>query len=102
MTVAMVGTSGWQYRDWREAFYPKELPQSNWLAHYATAFATVEVNNTFYRLPERATFEGWRRATAAGFLMSVKASRYITHIRRLRDVKDPIRLLWDRASGLGP
>jgi uncharacterized protein YecE (DUF72 family) len=97
-----VGTSGWQYRDWRDRFYPARLPQSEWLAYFAGVFETVEVNNSFYRLPERATFERWRRQTPEGFVVAVKASRYITHIRRLRDVGDAVDLLWGRATGLGP
>ena len=59
----LVGTSGWQYRDWREAFYPAGLPQKSWLAHYAEHFPTVEVNNAFYRLPEATTFARWAEQT---------------------------------------
>ena len=65
MTV-IIGTSGWQYRDWRGAFYPPKLPQRLWLEHYVQYFATVESNNAFYRLPERETFEKWRERTPAG------------------------------------
>jgi uncharacterized protein YecE (DUF72 family) len=61
--VILVGTSGWQYRDWRERFYPAKLPQRLWLEHFATRFATVEVNNAFYRLPERDVFAAWRART---------------------------------------
>jgi uncharacterized protein YecE (DUF72 family) len=96
-----VGTSGWQYRDWAGRLYPSGLPQEAWLPRYAEVFGTVEVNNSFYRLPERDTFERWRRFTPPGFVMAVKASRYVTHIRRLRDSGDPVRLLWERARGLG-
>ncbi len=84
----LVGTSGWQYRDWRGAFYPERLPQARWLEHYATQFPTVENNGTFYRLPVAGTFSAWRDRTPAGFLMGVKASRYLTHIRRLREPAD--------------
>jgi uncharacterized protein YecE (DUF72 family) len=97
-----VGTSGWQYRDWRGRLYPPGLPQAEWLPRYAEVFETVEVNNSFYRLPERDTFERWRRQTPPGFVVAVKASRYVTHIRRLRDAKDAVDLLWERARGLGP
>ena len=83
MTVR-VGTSGWQYRDWRPAFYPPRLPQSRWLEHYAAAFATVESNYAFYNLPRAEVFEGWAERTPADFVMAVKVSRYLTHIRRLR------------------
>lgn len=97
----LIGTSGWQYRHWRGAFYPKELPQSRWLEHYAERFQTVEVNNAFYRLPERSTFENWRERTPADFEVTVKASRYITHIKRLREPAEPVRRLLDRSRGLG-
>jgi uncharacterized protein YecE (DUF72 family) len=96
-----VGTSGWQYRDWRDSFYPRELAQSGWLRHYADRFATVELNNSFYRLPERATFDAWRAATPDDFVLAVKMSRYLTHIRRLRDPEEPVRRFLERAGGLG-
>jgi uncharacterized protein YecE (DUF72 family) len=102
----MIGTSGWQYPHWRERFYPAGLPQAKWLEHYAERFATVEVNNAFYRLPESSTFEAWRSRTPDDFVLTVKASRYITHLKRLREPAEPVRLLLDRArhleSKLGP
>ena len=98
--MMFVGTSGWQYRDWRNAFYPPDVPQSAWLTQYATRFATVEVNNTFYRLPDATTFHRWRAATPEGFTFAVKASRYITHLKRLRDPADPVDLLLERAGTL--
>jgi uncharacterized protein YecE (DUF72 family) len=98
---AHVGTSGWQYRDWRGAFYPKELPQREWLPYFAEHFETVEVNNSFYRLPEQETFERWREQTPDGFIVTVKASRFITHLKRLKDPEDPVALFWERATGLG-
>ena len=101
MTV-LVGTSGWQYRDWRDGLYPKGVPQRLWLEHYATTYMTVENNGTFYRLPARETFEGWRRRTPDDFVMAVKASRYLTHVRRLRDPAEPVARLLGAASGLGP
>jgi len=97
-----VGTSGWQYRDWRGAFYPRELATARWLEHYATRFPTVEANSPFYRLPERETFERWAAITPSQFTMAVKASRYLTHVRRLRDPADPVARLLDHATGLGP
>ncbi len=97
-----VGTSGWQYRDWKGPFYPQDLPQREWLGFYTTRFSTVELNNSFYRLPEAETFDRWRRETPAGFVMTVKASRFITHLKRLHDPKDPVDLLWERATQLGP
>jgi uncharacterized protein YecE (DUF72 family) len=99
--AVLVGTSGWQYDDWRGRFYPKDLPKSDWLRYFSEAFPTVEVNNTFYQLPKEETFVAWREASADGFLVTVKASRYITHLRRLRDCRDPVRLLWSRCRRLG-
>jgi uncharacterized protein YecE (DUF72 family) len=96
-----VGTSGWQYRDWRGVLYPEGVPQRRWLEHYAGQFATVENNNAFYRLPARETFAQWRERTPSGFVMAVKASRYLTHIRRLRDPAEPIARLLGAAAGLG-
>jgi uncharacterized protein YecE (DUF72 family) len=96
----LVGTSGWQYRDWREVVYDRR-PQREWLGAYAGEFPTVEVNNAFYRLPERSLFERWRDETPGGFVMAVKASRYLTHIRRLRDPEEPVSRLTERAAGLG-
>ncbi len=98
----LIGTSGWQYEDWRRVLYPRDLPRDRWLATYAERFATVEVNTTFYHLPRAETFARWGRETPEGFVCSVKASRYITHIRRLRDCEEPVRLLWSRAVELGP
>jgi uncharacterized protein YecE (DUF72 family) len=100
--VVRIGTSGWQYRDWRGPFYPERLAQRAWLEHYATAFDTVESNAAFYRLPERRTFEAWAERSPADFTMAVKASRYLTHIRRLRDPEESVDRLVDRAQGLGP
>ncbi len=97
----LIGTSGWQYRDWRGAFYPRDVPQRAWLEYYAARFAVVEVNNTFYRLPEPSTFEGWAARTPADFTFVLKASRYLTHVRRLRDPAEPVGRLLDRAAKLG-
>jgi uncharacterized protein YecE (DUF72 family) len=100
--VIFVGTSGWQYRDWRGPFYPDKLPQREWLPFYAGRFATTELNNSFYRLPEVTSFVRWREATPDGFAMAVKASRFLTHIRRLREPEEPLELFWSRAEALGP
>ncbi|MEU8620804.1 DUF72 domain-containing protein [Streptomyces sp. NPDC048623] len=100
MTV-FVGTSGWQYRDWRGVLYPEGVPQRLWLEEYARNFAAVENNAAFYRLPERATFAEWRERTPAGFVMAVKASRYLTHIKRLKDPGEPVARLMGRAEALG-
>jgi uncharacterized protein YecE (DUF72 family) len=96
-----VGTSGWQYADWRGALYPQQLPQSRWLEHYAERFETVEVNNTFYRLPPRSTFEDWRVRTPPDFHFAVKASRFLTHVKRLKEPKEPVARFLDHAGGLG-
>jgi len=99
--VILVGTSGWQYKDWRGPFYPRDLPQRLWLEHFAARFATVEVNNAFYRLPERDTFAQWRARTPSDFCVAVKVSRYLTHIKRLRDPAEPVARFMDRADALG-
>jgi uncharacterized protein YecE (DUF72 family) len=99
--TVIIGTSGWQYRDWRGRFYPQKLPQRLWLEHYAAHFATVESNNAFYRLPEHATFVAWRERSPPDFRWAVKASRFLTHIRRLRDPADSVRRLMDGAARLG-
>ncbi|MBQ1039278.1 DUF72 domain-containing protein [Micromonospora sp. C81] len=99
--MILVGTSGWQYRDWRGRFYPQQLPQRLWLEHFAAGFATVEVNNAFYRLPERQTFAAWRARTPADFCVAVKMSRYLTHIKRLRDPDEPVARFLGRATALG-
>jgi uncharacterized protein YecE (DUF72 family) len=100
VTVA-IGTSGWHYRHWKGCFYPERLPSSGWLGYYSGRFATVEVNNAFYRLPERSTFESWRSTVPDGFVVAVKASRYITHVKRLRDPVEPVGRLVQRVAGLG-
>ena len=78
-----IGCSGWVYPHWRELFYPKGVPQRAWLSFYAEHFDTVEINNTFYRLPSRPAVEGWVDQSPEGFCFAVKMSRYITHIKRL-------------------
>jgi uncharacterized protein YecE (DUF72 family) len=98
---AFVGTSGWQYRDWRGSFYPEGLPTSRWLEHYAGVFPTVEVNATFYRLPRRETVRSWAGTVPKGFVLTLKASRYVTHIRRLRDCAEPIERMWGVFGGAG-
>lgn len=98
----LVGTSGWQYRHWRERFYPGTLAQGEWLEFYAERFATVEINNTFYNLPRPDVFERWARRTPDDFLFVVKASRYLTHIKKLREPREPVERLMEGASRLGP
>ena len=96
-----VGTSGWSYQHWRAVFYPENLPASAWFAHYASQFSTVEINNTFYRLPAAKTFEGWARQAPPGFTYALKANQYITHTKRLRDPAEPVQRFLERARLLG-
>jgi uncharacterized protein YecE (DUF72 family) len=96
-----IGTSGWQYRDWRGEFYDPSVPTSRWLDAYAATFVTVEANGTFYRLPERRTFDDWYARTPPRFEFAVKASRFLTHVRRLLEPKAAVDRLLERAAGLG-
>jgi uncharacterized protein YecE (DUF72 family) len=96
-----VGTSGWEYRHWVGSFYPRDLPRESRLAFYAERFDTVELNNSFYQLPEADVFAAWGRRVPDGFAFAVKASRYLTHVRRLRDPHEPLDRLWSRARRLG-
>ena len=86
-----IGTSGWVYPHWKGTYYPEGLPQKDWFGHYARDFDTVEVNNTFYRLPKPETFEHWGEVAPSGFLYTFKASRYITHIKRLTIRNSPCK-----------
>jgi uncharacterized protein YecE (DUF72 family) len=103
-----VGCSGWNYRDWRERFYPRGVPQRRWLEYYARTFQTVEVNATFYRLPTRETAAAWAEQTPEDFVFALKASRYVTHVGRLTKVEKGIALFDERieplrvAGKLGP
>lgn len=96
-----MGCSGWQYDDWRGRFYPRTLPRYRWLEYYAQAFDTVELNGTFYKLSERSVFEGWAARVPEDFLFLVKASRYLTHLKKLKEPQEPIARLFDRLVGLG-
>jgi uncharacterized protein YecE (DUF72 family) len=100
MTRYFIGTSGWHYDGWRGVFYPVKLPKKDWLAFYAGRFLTVELNNSFYRLPTESAFRGWHDTTPAGFYFAVKASRYITHIKRLKDAEEPLSNFMSRAARL--
>jgi uncharacterized protein YecE (DUF72 family) len=99
MTV-LIGTSGWQYADWKPLVYA-DLPQRLWLERHTELFATVEVNNAFYRLPTREVFEGWAARTPDDYVITVKASRFLSHIKRLKDPQEPVARLMDRVAGLG-
>lgn len=97
-----IGASGWQYRHWRTGrFYPRGLKTIDELPFYAERFQVVEVNNTFYRLPESGVFANWAARTPADFVFVVKASRYLTHIKRLKDPEEPVNLFMQRAQRLG-
>jgi uncharacterized protein YecE (DUF72 family) len=108
MPETRIGCSGWNYAHWREVFYPRGLPESRWLEHYTQSFDTVEVNASFYRLPTRASAERWAAATPDNFVFALKASRYLTHVKRLRGVAEGAALLFERieplarADKLGP
>jgi uncharacterized protein YecE (DUF72 family) len=94
------------YRHWREVFYPVKLAQSKWLEFYTHHFPTVELNNSFYRLPTEKAFSNWRQTSPEGFIYAVKVSRFITHIKRLKDVEEPVQTFLERArlleEKLGP
>jgi uncharacterized protein YecE (DUF72 family) len=99
MTV-LVGTSGWQYRDWRYRYYPRGVPQTRWFEQIMRDFRTVELNVTFYRLPRAEVFAGWYDRSPNDAVITVKASRYLTHIKRLRDPKPSVDMLMERAAPL--
>lgn len=96
-----IGTSGWHYMHWKGPFYPKDMRPGQFLACYSSRFATVEINNTFYRLPAAGTFETWREVAPPGFVYAVKASRFITHLKKLSDPPNAIRDFFARVEGLG-
>ena len=95
-----IGCSGWQYKHWRGDFYPADLPTSRWFAHYALSFDTVEINNSFYRLPPPETFAKWREQAPSRFLYAVKASRFLTHMKKLKDPEDPLARFFENARQL--
>jgi len=95
-----IGCSGWNYADWRGVLYPPGCPQAKWLARYAEVFDTVEINNTFYRLPTLAAVRGWVAQTPPGFLFAVKSSRYLTHVKRLTDMDRGAARLLERLEPL--
>ncbi|SLM49879.1 conserved protein of unknown function [Nitrospira japonica] len=97
----LVGTSGWTYGSWKGLFYPVGLPNARWLEFFTGQFPTTEVNYSFYHLPKPSTYEKWASQVPQDFIFSVKASRYITHVKRLKDVEDPWRLFLSHARSLG-
>ncbi|MGH7445314.1 MAG: DUF72 domain-containing protein [Longimicrobiales bacterium] len=94
------GTSGFSYKEWKGSFYPPDLPASAMLAYYAERFPTVEINNTFYRMPSREVLDGWRAEVPASFCFVIKASRQITHIKRLKEVEQPVAHLLEVTATL--
>jgi len=98
--MVRIGCSGWSYQHWKGRFYPGRAPESGWLGLYAETFDTVEVNATFYRLPLRSTVAGWAAHTPRTFLFAVKASRYLTHVKRLRDLPAGLARLEERIAPL--
>jgi uncharacterized protein YecE (DUF72 family) len=101
-STVRVGCSGWLYKHWRGDFYPAGLPSTRWFSRYTAQFDTVEINNTFYRLPEGATFAKWAAQAPPHFLYAVKASRFLTHMKKLKQPAMPLRRLFGRAARLGP
>lgn len=100
-SVIRIGCSGWEYKHWRGDFYPAEIPKAKWFEHYAARFDTVEINNSFYRLPETATFARWGARAPMRFLYAVKASRFLTHMKKLKDPEEPVERLFGRMRALG-
>lgn len=96
-----IGASGWHYKHWKGPFYPKDLPASRMLAWYYERFDTVEINNSFYRLPSLETFRAWHDSTPENFLFAVKASRFITHMKKLTDPEQSLDRLFASLAGLG-
>src|SRR5215472_12734768 len=98
----LVGTSGWSYKHWENGnFYSPRLPSDEFLPFLASQFPTVEINYSYYQLPPRKTFEMWGRKAPTGFLFAVKASRYLTHMKKLKDPEEPLQRLMEHAGGLG-
>ncbi len=97
-----IGTSGWHYHHWRKRYYPPELPADQWLTWYARDFDCVEVNNSFYQLPSTRTIERWCADTPQGFGFAVKASRLITHLKKLKQCEEPLAIFLERISHFGP
>jgi uncharacterized protein YecE (DUF72 family) len=97
-----IGTSGWHYDHWQGTFYPEDMGSDAWLSYYTDHFQTVEINNTFYQLPSEKTFTQWRDSVPDAFLFAVKANRYITHMKKLKDPQEALDNFMRGASRLGP
>jgi len=99
-SALFIGTSGWHYDHWKGPFYPRDIQSDDMLSFYTQQFLTVEINNSFYQLPDKGTFENWRDNTPGGFRFAVKASRYITHMKKLKDPRQPVSDFMDHAQHL--
>ena len=95
-----IGCSGWNYKDWKGSFYPKDIPQKKWLEYYSSIFNTVEVNNTFYRLPKETTVENWKNTVPPGFNFTLKGSRYVTQMKKLIEIEDSVKTFEEVAAVL--
>jgi len=100
MSNVYIGTSGWSYKSWDKEFYPKEVPKSRQLEYYVTQFPTVEINNTFYRLPTLNAVRGWRDKAPPGFVYAVKGSRFITHMKKLKKLDGAVEKYFERIKAL--
>jgi uncharacterized protein YecE (DUF72 family) len=100
-TQVRIGCSGWVYKHWKGVFYPEDLPQKRWFEYYSSEFDTVEINNSFYRLPPPATFEKWRKQAPPGFCYAVKANRYLTQAKNLNDCEEPLERMMAAVRSLG-
>lgn len=96
-----IGTSGWHYDHWKGPFYPDDMPTADYLAFYAERFRSAEINNSFYRLPSKETLRQWRDTVGNGFVFAFKASRYLTHMKKLKDPEEPLQNVYDAAEALG-
>ncbi len=100
MAEIRIGCTGFFYDHWRGNFYPEDIPRNHWLEYYSRLFSTVELNVTFYRLPEREAFAKWYLSTPDEFIFSLKGSRFITHVKKLKDCEEPLEAFFSRASVL--
>lgn len=92
--MVYIGCSGWYYKEWKETFYPRDLPQKDYFSYYATHFNTVEINNTFYRFPNQKTVQSWYQQAPKNFKYSIKVSRYITHLKKFKDAQEPLNRIY--------
>lgn len=100
MPALNIGCSGFLYDHWKGVFYPEDLPKRRWFEYYCTKFSTVELNVTFYRLPDKETFTKWYKETPPGFVFSLKGSKFITHIKKLKAAAEPVDVFFSRALAL--